>query len=132
MAVKHKFDSLPQPKDGKKKSSSAAKNKKKPENKKKKKAGADDEVYRDTFLPLINLERRASYSTAEAMLARSVYDADKVVFRPVHVWTEQDTTEKLLEKKETARDRFGWEIDFDDYKIPLMKNAMKKLDKLET
>lgn len=127
LAVKNKFDSMPKPKDGKKKA------KKKPEKKKKKpgKKGDEPEVYKDNFLPAINSLRRTSYSNAEAMLAQSIYDSDKVVFRPVHVWTEQETTPKLMEKKEIVRERFGWEIDFDDYKIPLMKNVMKKMDKLE-
>lgn len=76
--------------------------------------------------------RRASYSNAEALLTQSIFDSKKTIFRPLHVWTDQDNTEKLLEKKDVVRERFGWEIDFEDYKIPLVKNAMKKLDKLET
>lgn len=127
LAVKTKFDSLPKPKDGKKKPKKA----KKPEKKKKPKKDGEVEVYKDDFLPPITM-RRASYSNAEALLTQNIFDSTKTIFRPLHVWTEQDTTEKLMEKKEIVRERFGWEIDFEDYKIPLMKNAMKKLDKLET
>lgn len=124
-AVKAKVDSLPKPKDGKKQ-----KPKKKQKEKKKQKAGKDGQpiVYKDDFLPPISL-RPKSCSAAEIMLSQSISNANKITFKPLHVWTEQDTTEQLMEKKETLRERFGWEIDFDDYKIPLIKNAMEKIEK---
>lgn len=129
-AVKTKMDTLPKPKDGKK-----PKPKKKKEVKKKK-VGKDGQppVYKDDFLPPITCPLRPkSFATAELMLSQSINNAsqqNRVTFRPLHVWTEQDTTEQLLEKKEVLRERFGWEIDFDDYKIPLIRNAMEKLEKL--
>lgn len=127
MTIKAKFDTLPKPKDGKKPNA-----KKKPEKKKNKpKKGNAETAYKDDFLPQITL-RRLSYSAAEAMLIQNDFYSKKIVFKPLHVWTEQDTTEKLLEKKEIIRDRFGWEVDFEDYKIPFIKNVMKRIDKLES
>ena len=122
-AVKNKFDSLPKPKDGAK-----PKPKKKPEPKKKKK-GEEDLPKKDTFLPPI-LMRRRSMSNAEALLAQGISDRDRVIFRPIHVWTEQDTTEQLLEKKREARERYGYEVDFDDFKLPFMRNVNKQVEKM--
>jgi hypothetical protein len=82
-------------------------------------------------LPEISL-RPSSYSKAEELLAQGLADRDKIIFRPLHVWTEQDTTEELLEKKQIARDRYGWEVDFEDFKLPFLKNIETKMRKLET
>lgn len=70
------------------------------------------------------------YPNAEKLLEQELGDRDRVIFRPIHYWTEQDTTEKILEKKQMVRDRFGWEFDFEDFKLPFMKNAKMKIDKL--
>ena len=120
--IKAKFASLPKLKDNKKK----AKPKKKKENKKNK----DDEpiVYKDNFLPPINL-RPTSHTRAEEFLAQNMSVKEHLLFRPVHSWTEQDTTEDLMIKKQQFRDRFGWEFDFEDFKIPLVKNAINRLNK---
>ena len=142
-AVKNKFESLPKPKDDKKKQA-----KKKPEKKKKKSEDVSNvkikryricclififtqEEKKDSFsLPPIVL-RRSSYSKAEAMLAQELNDGEKILFRPLHAWTQEDTTEQLLEQKKTARERLGWEVDFpNDYKMPLMKNVYAKVEKL--
>jgi hypothetical protein len=88
---------------------------------------------KDTFLPPINMVRRGSYSNAEALLAQDIAsgNTNRIIFKPLHVWTEQDTTEQILERKQMAREKFGWEIDFEDYKLPFMKNVYKKAEKLE-
>lgn len=83
----------------------------------------------DNFLPPISL-RRNSYTLAESILAQSMTDKERIVYRPLHVWTEQDTTERVLEKKQVSRERYGWEVDFDDFKLPFMKNVHNKLEKM--
>ena len=75
--------------------------------------------------------RRGSFSNAEAFLAQHAnIKKDRIVFRPIHAWTEQDTTEELLEKKRISRERYGWEVDFEDFKLPFMKNVSKQVEKL--
>ena len=87
------------------------------------------EKEKDLFLPPILMKRR-SYSTTENLFAQDL-EEERILFRPIHVWTEQDTTEQILEKKRHTRDQYGWEIDFDDYKLPFLKNLTKKVDKIE-
>lgn len=86
------------------------------------------EAEKDLFLPPI-LMRRRTFSSAE-QLFNTELEEEKLLFRPVHAWTEQDTTQQLLEKKQMARDQYGWEIDFDDYKLPFLKNLSKKMGKV--
>lgn len=74
--------------------------------------------------------KRRSYSTTEALFANDLAE-ERILFRPIHAWTEQDTTAQLLEKKKLARDQYGWEIDFEDYKLPFIKNLNRKVEKLE-
>lgn len=74
--------------------------------------------------------KKSSYLNAETMLAKEYAQRDRIMFRPLHTWTEQDTTEKLLEKKHLMRERYGWEIDFEDFKLPFMKNIDKKIEKI--
>ncbi len=85
------------------------------------------DVKKDAFLPPI-LMRRRSFSSTQALFAQEL-ESEEILFRPIHVWTEQDTTEKLLEKKQMTREQYGWEIDFEDYKLPFMKNLSAKLKK---
>lgn len=126
LAIKGKTDALPKSKDGKSKAKKKSA-KKKP---KAKKADGKNPEYKDDFLPQITL-RPTSYPNAETLLTQQMVAAKKVSFRPLHIWTEQETTKQLLEKKHVLRERFGWEVDFDDYRIPLIKNAMSKLEKIE-
>lgn len=83
----------------------------------------------ESFLPPI-IKRRSSYSKAEAMLAQGLNDGDRIIFRPLHAWTDQETTEQLLEAKQTARDRYGWDVDFPNFKMPFQKSISTKLEKL--
>ncbi len=69
-------------------------------------------------------------SNAEALLAQGLNDRDRVIFRPLHAWTEQDTTEQILQRKQIARERYGYEVDFEDFKLPFMKNVTKKIEKM--
>ncbi len=72
--------------------------------------------------------RRRSLTSTQAMFSQDL-DNEQVLFKPLHVWTEQDTTAQLLEKKQMTRDQYGWEIDFDDYKLPFLKNLSAKVKK---
>lgn len=125
LTVKNKMEGIPKPKEGKGKEK--GKGKKKPAAAKKKKSDTE-ESKKDAFLPPISMKRR-SYSTTEALFAKDL-ETERILFRPIHVWTEQDTTEQLLEKKKMTRDQYGWEIDFDDYKLPFLKNLNKKVEKM--
>ncbi len=87
-------------------------------------------VAKDLFLPPILMKRR-SMSIAENLFSHELAE-ERILFRPIHAWTEQDTTEQILEKKRQTREQYGWEIDFDDYKLPFLKNLNQKMKIVET
>ncbi|XP_069090229.1 ankyrin repeat and EF-hand domain-containing protein 1 isoform X2 [Pleurodeles waltl] len=42
------------------------------------------------------------------------------------IWTPLPTTEELIRKREQRRERFTYEVDFEDFKMPFRKNLMEK------
>ena len=42
--------------------------------------------------------------------------------------SKQPTTEELIAEKETRRNRYGYEVDFNDFKLPFIKNAMDRVE----
>jgi hypothetical protein len=84
----------------------------------------------EKVLPPIMI-KRGSFSKAESLLNDpELYDGDRIMFRPIQSWTDQDNTEALLEQKRIQRDRYGWEVDFNDFKMPFAKSIKAKVDKL--
>ncbi|KAK3542632.1 hypothetical protein QTP86_031326 [Hemibagrus guttatus] len=49
-----------------------------------------------------------------------------ISFVPKTVWGKYLTTSQQLEKKEKRRQRFTYEVDFDDFRMPFTKNVEKK------
>ncbi|XP_048063114.1 ankyrin repeat and EF-hand domain-containing protein 1a [Megalobrama amblycephala] len=49
-----------------------------------------------------------------------------ISFMPRTTWQNQLTTSELIEKKARRRQRFSFEVDFDDFKMPFNKNIQKK------
>jgi len=46
-------------------------------------------------------------------------------------WEAEPTTEDLLNEKERKRQRFGHEVDFDDFAMPLKQNIDKKIHEFQ-
>ncbi|XP_016354773.1 ankyrin repeat and EF-hand domain-containing protein 1 [Sinocyclocheilus anshuiensis] len=49
-----------------------------------------------------------------------------ISFVPRTTWQNQLTTIELMDRKERRRQRFSFEVDFDDFKMPFNKNIQKK------
>lgn len=52
---------------------------------------------------------------------------ESITYHPLNQWTNQPTTKELLDKKIQLRNQFTMNIDFLDYKTPLLSNAQAKL-----
>uniref|UniRef100_H2YH15 Uncharacterized protein n=1 Tax=Ciona savignyi TaxID=51511 RepID=H2YH15_CIOSA len=52
---------------------------------------------------------------------------DEITYTPRKTWTSQPTTADMLNAKEEKRTRFGYEVDFDDFEMPLKKNISTKV-----
>ncbi|XP_048366445.1 ankyrin repeat and EF-hand domain-containing protein 1 [Sphaerodactylus townsendi] len=49
-----------------------------------------------------------------------------ITFTPKRIWSPESTTEDLLKKRELRRQRFTYEVDFEDFMMPFQKNFMQK------
>lgn len=73
------------------------------------------------------LPRRGSLLSAEEKLLSNDDASQSITYHPLTQWTDQPTTNELLDKKIDLREKFTMNIDFLDYKIPLLANAQTKL-----
>lgn len=76
------------------------------------------------------LPRRGSLLIAEEKLMSLNDTFESIAYHPLRQWTDQPTTKELLDKKINLRNAFTMNIDFPDYKPPLLTNAQAKLERL--
>jgi hypothetical protein len=56
---------------------------------------------------------------------------ESITYHPLTKWTDQPTTRELLDKKINLRKQFTINIDFPNYKQPILANAQAKLERLD-
>ncbi|KAK6183722.1 hypothetical protein SNE40_011147 [Patella caerulea] len=131
--VSKKWESLPQSKDkgkGKKGSTARAKSGRP------KSAGGeakDGAVTQSLTLNRVGAEdfhqqRKGSILRAASALAGGLEEKEDITYTPLKAWTKQPTTGELIKEREVNRERFGWEVDFDDFEMPFKKNISKKIE----
>ncbi|XP_045689294.1 ankyrin repeat and EF-hand domain-containing protein 1 [Phyllostomus hastatus] len=54
-----------------------------------------------------------------------------ITFIPRRTWSPEATTEELIRKRELRRERFTYEVDFEDFMMPFQKNITEKAQALE-
>ncbi|XP_078086739.1 ankyrin repeat and EF-hand domain-containing protein 1 [Mustelus asterias] len=54
-----------------------------------------------------------------------------ITFVPKNIWGSPPTTEELIQRRVENRERFTYEVDFNDFLMPFKKNLKKKLEELE-
>ncbi|XP_010614311.1 ankyrin repeat and EF-hand domain-containing protein 1 isoform X2 [Fukomys damarensis] len=54
-----------------------------------------------------------------------------ITFVPRRVWSPEATTAELVRKRELWRERFTYEVDFEDFMMPFQKNITEKAQALE-
>lgn len=47
------------------------------------------------------------------------------------IWSPEATTAELIRKRELRRERFTYEVDFEDFMMPFQKNITEKAKALE-
>lgn len=62
------------------------------------------------------------------LLIRTYWTLSNFVFQ---IWTPEATTEDLIRKRELRRERFTYEVDFEDFMMPFKRNFMEKARQLE-
>ncbi|XP_032151316.1 ankyrin repeat and EF-hand domain-containing protein 1 [Sapajus apella] len=54
-----------------------------------------------------------------------------ITFIPQRIWSPEATTAELIRKRELRRERFTYEVDFDDFMMPFQKNITEKVRAME-
>uniref|UniRef100_H0XAE4 Ankyrin repeat and EF-hand domain containing 1 n=1 Tax=Otolemur garnettii TaxID=30611 RepID=H0XAE4_OTOGA len=54
-----------------------------------------------------------------------------ITFIPQRVWSPEPTTADLIRKRELRRERFTYEVDFEDFMMPFQKNITEKARAME-
>uniref|UniRef100_H3A1L0 Ankyrin repeat and EF-hand domain containing 1 n=1 Tax=Latimeria chalumnae TaxID=7897 RepID=H3A1L0_LATCH len=62
----------------------------------------------------------------QSLITSGAVNKVDITFVPRTVWGHQPTTEELIKKREARRERFTYEVDFDDFMMPFKKNFMTK------
>ena len=72
--------------------------------------------------------RKGSILRAASALAGGIEEEEDITYTPLKVWTKQPSTEDLLDDCKNRRQRYGWEVDFEDFKMPFLKNIHVKVE----
>jgi len=54
-------------------------------------------------------------------------DVGDIVYHPAQVWTQQPTTDQLVEARAERRRLYGWLVDFEDFEMPFNRNVRNRL-----
>ncbi|XP_072362458.1 ankyrin repeat and EF-hand domain containing 1a isoform X2 [Scyliorhinus torazame] len=72
-----------------------------------------------------------SISRKSEMLNSGVAKTIDITFVPKTIWGNPPTTEELIQRRVENRERFTYEVDFNDFLMPFKKNLKKKLEELQ-
>ena len=75
-------------------------------------------------------QRKGSILRAASALAGGLDEQENITYTPLKAWTKQPTTCELIHEKVVRRDRFGWEVDFQDFEMPFKKNITNKITEM--
>ena len=71
--------------------------------------------------------RKGSILRAASALAGGIEEREDITYAPLKVWTNQKTSQQLIHQREVNRDRYGWEVDFHDFKMPFLKHVDERV-----
>ncbi|ERE71500.1 ankyrin repeat and EF-hand domain-containing protein 1 [Cricetulus griseus] len=128
--IKEKIDSLPKPLDNQKM---------KPKLPKLKSEGTDIKKEEETLssvyaVPPITEEKKLSKDNVvylNSLITSGYTKKVDITFIPRRIWSPEATTAELIRKRELRRERFTYEVDFEDFMMPFQKNIMEKAQALE-
>nr|XP_004661577.1 ankyrin repeat and EF-hand domain-containing protein 1 [Jaculus jaculus] len=128
--IKEKLDNLPKPTDNQKLKSKPPKQKTEgPEIKK------EEEPLSSFYaVPTISDENKAHRDNVvylNSLITSGYTKKIDITFVPRKIWSPEATTAELIRKRELRRERFTYEVDFEDFMMPFQKNITEKAQALE-
>ncbi|XP_028612859.1 ankyrin repeat and EF-hand domain-containing protein 1 [Grammomys surdaster] len=128
--IKEKLDNLPKPTDNQKMKGKLPKLKTEGTDVKK-----EEETLSSIYtVPAITEEKkvhRDSVVYLNSLITSGFTKKVDITFIPKRIWSPEATTAELIRKRELRRERFTYEVDFDDFKMPFQKNITEKAQAIE-
>ena len=56
--------------------------------------------------------------------------SENITFYPTVSWSNVPTTQQLITDRVLRRSRYGWQVDFADFKLPFLQNVAEKVEKM--
>ncbi|GAB5569418.1 ankyrin repeat and EF-hand domain-containing protein 1 isoform X1 [Prionailurus iriomotensis] len=128
--IQEKLDSLPKPAENQKmKGKPPPKMKTEgPEIKK------EEEPLSSVYVPSISEEKKVHKDNVvylNSLITSGYTKKVDITFIPRRIWSPEATTAELIRKRELRRERFTYEVDFEDFMMPFQKNITEKAQALE-
>ncbi|VFV40121.1 Hypothetical predicted protein [Lynx pardinus] len=128
--IQEKLDSLPKPAENQKmKGKPLPKMKTEgPEIKK------EEEPLSSVYVPAISEEKKVHKDNVvylNSLITSGYTKKVDITFIPRSIWSPEATTAELIRKRELWRERFTYEVDFEDFMMPFQKNITEKAQALE-
>jgi hypothetical protein len=72
-------------------------------------------------------QRRSSMLRSMSALGGAADQQENIRFYPSVDWSSVPTTDLLIGDRVVRRSRYGWQVDFDDFKLPFLQNVADKV-----
>uniref|UniRef100_A0A8D2CKT8 Ankyrin repeat and EF-hand domain containing 1 n=1 Tax=Sciurus vulgaris TaxID=55149 RepID=A0A8D2CKT8_SCIVU len=85
-------------------------------------------------MPVISEEKKIHRDNVvylNSLITRGYTKKVDITFIPQRIWSPEATTAELIRKRELRRERFTYEVDFEDFMMPFQKNITEKVQALE-
>ncbi|KAM4842337.1 ankyrin repeat and EF-hand domain-containing protein 1 isoform 2-T2 [Thomomys bottae] len=85
-------------------------------------------------IPLISEEKKAHKDNVvylNSLITSGYTKKMDITFVPRRTWSPEATTAELIKKREMRRERFTYEVDFEDFMMPFQKNILERAKALE-
>ena len=56
---------------------------------------------------------------------------EDITYHIMTSWSKVPTTAELIAERVQRRNRYGWQVDFDDFKLPFLQNVEDKMAKIQ-
>src|SRR6218665_331598 len=75
-------------------------------------------------------QRKSSILRTSSALGGGLEETEDITYSLINTWESHPTSRDLISGREAKRERFSWEVDFTDFKLPFLKNVARKIEEM--